>query len=563
MTAGGRVAGDARGTSEQRIYGTRWSGGLVAEGPTGALRRAALKAQRAVWGVAARADAWLNRLYGWRHNPLYQSGTLVAVLLGVTLVTGLYLLVFYRVGAPYDSVARITGQVWTGRWIRGLHRYASDAAVLAAVVHLFRMFAQDRSWGPRALAWVSGLVLLFVLFAAGWTGYVMVWDVQGQVLAVEGARFLDGLPIFSEPISRAFVGEGELPGAFFFLNLFLHIALPVGMGLLLWLHVSRVARATLVPPRRLLWGMVGGLLVLSLVWPVGMAMEADPFRVPGSAPFDIFYAFWLPVTRSLPAWAVWAVGGLAAGALVLVPAWAAPRVAARPGVSVVDERLCTGCEQCYLDCPYEAIRMVPRADGPAALVARVDPGLCASCGICAGSCAPMGVGPPGRTGRDQLAAARAFAASWRMAPPDVVVVACDRGAAALPGTDGKAAALVYRVQCAGSLHTSVIELLLRAGASGVLVLACPPRDCWNREGATWLEARMYHDREAELQARVDRRRVRLAHVAAGERARALAELRSFRAGLGRLETDAGIEEETELIGICEAPAASAPEVAAP
>ena len=38
------------------------------------------------------------------------------------------------------------------------------------------------------------------------------------------------------------------------------------------------------------------------------------------------------------------------------------------------------------------------------LVARVDPQLCVSCGICAGSCAPMGVGPRGRIwiARDQL-----------------------------------------------------------------------------------------------------------------------------------------------------------------
>lgn len=505
-----------------------------------------------MWRPLGRADALVNRLYGWGHNPLYQSGTLVVVLLGVTLVTGLYLIFFYRVSAPYESVARITEQVWLGRWIRSLHRYASDAAVLAAGVHLLRMFAQDRSWGPRALAWVSGLVLVFILFAAGWTGYVMVWDVQGQVLAAEGARWLDALPIFAEPISRAFVGEGELPGAFFFLNLFAHIALPVGMGLVLWLHVSRVARAALLPPRGLLWGMVGALLLLSLLWPVGMAPEADPFRIPDAAPFDAFYSFWLPLTRSIPSWAVWTFGGAMALSLLLVPVWGSPRRASRLAPSVVDERLCTGCEQCYLDCPYEAIRMVARSDGRAGIVARVDPGLCASCGICAGSCAPMGVGPPGRSGRDQLAAVRLFAASWGGRPPRVVVIACSRGAGG-PGSNGTdAGAVVFPVDCAGSLHTSVIEYLLRAGASAVLVLACPPRDCWNREGATWLKQRVYHKREAELQARVDRRRVRLAYVAAGEPGRGRSELRAFEPALAAL--DAGeAAQDADLIRACETP----------
>jgi len=58
--------------------------------------------------VLTVADAVCNRLYGWRYNPLYQSGTIVTALLLILLVTGLWLIFFYRVGAPYDSVARIT-----------------------------------------------------------------------------------------------------------------------------------------------------------------------------------------------------------------------------------------------------------------------------------------------------------------------------------------------------------------------------------------------------------------------------------------------------------------------
>ena len=117
----------------------------------------------ASWRILARLDAWANRLYGARWNPLYHSGAIVVALLLVLLATGLYLLVFYRLGAPWASVARITEQAWLGRWIRGLHRFASDAVVVATAVHAFRMYAQRRSWGPRALAWVSGLVLLAVI----------------------------------------------------------------------------------------------------------------------------------------------------------------------------------------------------------------------------------------------------------------------------------------------------------------------------------------------------------------------------------------------------------------
>src|SRR5690606_27485791 len=113
----------------------------------------------------------------------------------VLLATGAYLLLFYRIGAPYASMERITEQAWLGRWIRTLHRYAADALLVAVGVHALRMFAQRRAWGPRVLAWVSGLVLVFALFVCGWTGYVLVWDTHAQVLAVAGARLLDVLPI--------------------------------------------------------------------------------------------------------------------------------------------------------------------------------------------------------------------------------------------------------------------------------------------------------------------------------------------------------------------------------
>src|SRR3970040_633274 len=105
----------------------------------------------------------MNRLDGWRYNPLYHSGVGAAALFAVVIVTGLYLLLFYRIGAPYASVARITEDIWLGEWGGSLHRYASGACIAAAAVHAFRMFAQRRRWGPRTLAWVSGVFLFGIV----------------------------------------------------------------------------------------------------------------------------------------------------------------------------------------------------------------------------------------------------------------------------------------------------------------------------------------------------------------------------------------------------------------
>lgn len=500
------------------------------------MSRATSSIQRSIRAVLARLDAWFNALHGSRHNPLYHSGALVVVSFVVLLVTGLYLLLFYRIGAPWESVAGIGDQAFAGRWIRSLHRYASAFAVVATLVHAVRMLAQDRAWGPRALAWISGLALLFVIFVCGWTGYVMIWDEHAHVLAVEGARLFDVLPFFSEPIGRAFVGERPMPGAFFFLNLFAHIALPVGLALVLWIHVSRLARTSLMPPRPLTWSVVGLLTAASVAWPLVLGPEADLLRLPGRVDLDVFYAFWVPAARRMSPGAVWLAFLAASAGLLAVPWLTRPAAGKVPPRSWVEERLCTGCEQCYHDCPYEAISMVERGDDREGRVARVDPALCVSCGICAGSCAPMGIGPAGRTGRDQLAEAKAFLARDRPGPSDVVIIGCTRGAGGAASGPDFLGAPVLPVSCAGSLHTSVIELLVRAGVGGVLVVSCPPRDCWNREGVAWLEQRVHHGREAELQDRVDRRRVRLASAGAGEPLRVAAELSAFREAVAALDS---------------------------
>jgi coenzyme F420-reducing hydrogenase delta subunit len=150
-----------------------------------------------------------------------------------------------------------------------------------------------------------------------------------------------------------------------------------------------------------------------------------------------------------------------------------------------------------------------------------------------------------------MAEVKAFVDRESLIRGDVVVVGCDRSATGFAASvEG---APVYPVTCAGNLHTSVVEYLVRSGAGGVLVVACPERDCWNREGAKWLEQRLYHDREAELQERVDRRRVRLVNRGWGEDVQLRAQLEAFRRSVARIESVAAAETDIDLIAECEVP----------
>jgi coenzyme F420-reducing hydrogenase delta subunit len=193
--------------------------------------------------------------------------------------------------------------------------------------------------------------------------------------------------------------------------------------------------------------------------------------------------------------------------------------------------------------------MVERTSRRSELVARVDPDLCVSCGICAGSCGPMGVGPPGRTGRDQMAATREFVSALGKDAPPAVVIACAYGAGRHAGST-VAGATIVPIDCCGNLHTSVVETMLRAGVGGVLVAACPARDCRNREGPRWIVERMYQSREARLQPRVDRRRVAVVHVEARDLARLEAVVARFIAKLPQVDAAAATGATMEE-GLCE------------
>jgi ferredoxin len=274
----------------------------------------------------------------------------------------------------------------------------------------------------------------------------------------------------------------------------------------------------------------------------------------GEVRLDGFYAFWVPLARAAPAWVHLLTWGAAAALLVSVPWWWRPRPETRAEPSFLDEGFCTGCTQCSLDCPYEAIAMVPRTEGTGSeLVARVDPVLCVSCGICAGSCAPMEIGPPLRNGKAQLREIQAYYERLRPGATDVVVLSCRNGVAEHPLLAGLAGVKVRLVHCAGGVHTSVVEYLIRRGVGGVYLLACPERDCVYREGPKWLRQRLYNDREAELHDRVDRRRVRMGTFPSATAFAAAADVRAFREALEALRHAAEDEGHLQMDIECEAP----------
>ena len=477
------------------------------------------------------ADRAFDALYSSAYNPLHRTGTVAALCLAIASVTGVYLLLVYDIAHPYESVAAIQSDVVLGRWMRALHRYASDAALVAVALHVLRLLVQGKTWGPRAVAWITGVLLAAMLFVSALTGFVLVWDRFGQVLAVAGARMLRLLPLFPEPPDRAFAGDRPLSSQFFFMNLFLHVAVPLGMIAFLWLHTARLARAAWFPERRLAVGTVVALSVLAVAWPAPLPGAADLLAIPGRASVDWFYGFWLPVAERSPAAAL-GIGALVGAALLAAPWLIRPAVRHRPAAAFADPEKCEGCEQCFADCPYDAIRMVPgRYPDRHPLLAEVQPSLCVSCGLCAGSCGSLAIGPPRRTAFHQLATARELLATSRAPGSQTLVLAC-------ASNDGVAERLrrhfatddavqVLDVDCLGVLHPGTVSHLAGRFAR-TIILGCPAPSCVHREGATLADARLLADQRPAVPGRLARQRVRVLHAAMGDWSDVLPAIDAFR-----------------------------------
>lgn len=276
-------------------------------------------------------EAHANRLFGERHNPFHHLGAICYWMFWLVVISGFYVYAFYDTGIDdtFESVEALThDQWWAGGIMRSVHRYASDAMVLTMLLHLARHFSFDRYRSFRAFSWITGVIVLWLVYASGVNGFMLPWDRLAQFVLVATAEWFDALPVFRGALVRNFIFPEAITDRFFSLLQFLHIGIPLAVLALLWIHTQRVPRARTLPPRPILLASTLTLVVLSLVEPVVSQGKADLSAFPQSLEFDWFY---LPVYPLLYTWsplAVWAlVGGFTL--LFLAAPWLPPKRAGR------------------------------------------------------------------------------------------------------------------------------------------------------------------------------------------------------------------------------------------
>jgi len=512
--------------------------------------------RRALKSVFERIDRFFDIAFTPAWNPMQQLGALGWFFYWIVIVSGIYLYIFFDTGITqaYHSVEYLTHEQWyAGGIMRSLHRYASDALVVVVFLHLLREYVLDRFRGPRWFAWVSGMVLLWLLYVSGISGYWVVWDKLAQYVAIATTEWFDSLRIFGKPIARNFLNEASLSGRFFTLLIFIHIAAPLMLLFGMWLHIQRHMHPKVTPPRGLAAGCLVTLFILSLWFPALSQGPADLDKVPGIISLDWFYLFIYPLLDKYSGAIIWAA--VAGGTLLLsLLPWLPAR--RQSEVAVVHLDNCNGCARCVADCPYSAITMVPRTDGlPFEQQAAVNPVLCLSCGICSGACpsaSPFrrrtalipGVELPAfpiQAVKDMvLSKTQDLAGNNR-----VLIFNCEHGLD-LTSAPVKNIAQIT-LPCIGMLPPAMIDFTIsRKYADGVFIAGCREHDCNYRLGNEWMQQRLARKRDPYLRERVPAERLAQCWAGVSGYKQGLSELSRFQEQLAGLAPTARQSPEERL-----------------
>jgi quinol-cytochrome oxidoreductase complex cytochrome b subunit len=288
----------------------------------------------------------------------YYFGGMTLFLFVIQVITGILLLLYYRptVGEAFDSVRFIVTRVEFGWLIRSIHSWSANLLIFVALVHMFSVVFTHAYRRPRELTWLTGIALLGLMMAFGFSGYLLPWNKISYFATKVGADVADSVPLAGPMIARLLRGGEDVTGATLSRFFAFHVAvLPLCSLMLIGIHVLLVQQHGMstppwIPPSgvrqmrffpdfflRELTVWYAALAVLgslAAIFPWELGEKADPF---GSAPAGIrpeWYFLAQFYTLKLIPSHVWFLEGeilgllgfaLAAAIWVALPFWAVNR----------------------------------------------------------------------------------------------------------------------------------------------------------------------------------------------------------------------------------------------
>ncbi len=257
----------------------------------------------------------------------YYFGGITLFLFIVQVMTGLFLLFYYRPGADssFESVKFIITQVKFGWLLRGIHSWSANLMVLAAMIHMFSVFFHRSYRGPREMTWVTGVGMLFLLMAFGFSGYLLPWNELAFFATKVGTDSARQVPLIGDFLLKLMRGGSDVTGATLSRFFGLHVSvLPPIFSFMLGLHLFFVQIQGMSEPMGselshgkkrtmpflpdfflrdlLIWLVVLDILILlSVFFPWELGVKADPFSpAPAGIKPEWYFLFVFQSLKLLP-----------------------------------------------------------------------------------------------------------------------------------------------------------------------------------------------------------------------------------------------------------------------
>lgn len=275
-----------------------------------------------------------------RYSIWYYFGGMTLFLFTVQVVTGILLLLYYRPSAEnaFESVQFIMTEVKFGWLIRSIHSWSANLMIATLFIHMFSVFFLRAYYPPREIAWVSGVVLLFIVICFGFSGYLLPWNKLAFFATKVGTEIAGVIPIIGRPILRFLRGGDDVTGATLTRFFGFHVAvLPAMATVFIGLHVLLVQlHGMSVPPKLagqpvkkmkfvpnfLLRDLIGWILAigvlaaLAALFPWELGEKADPFApAPAGIKPEWYFLFMFQTLKFIPA-KIWKFDGEVLGIMV-------------------------------------------------------------------------------------------------------------------------------------------------------------------------------------------------------------------------------------------------------
>jgi len=135
-------------------------------------------------------------------NYWWNFGSLSGIMLVVMIATGVFLAMQYTPSseAAFDSVERIMRDVNYGWLVRYAHSSGASMFFAIVYIHLFRGLYYGSYKQPREFLWILGVIILILMIATAFMGYVLPWGQMSYWAATVITNLFSAIPLIGQNI---------------------------------------------------------------------------------------------------------------------------------------------------------------------------------------------------------------------------------------------------------------------------------------------------------------------------------------------------------------------------